>query len=134
LCGLTIFWGLRSSGPGRWPDGWFYNPDDGDTYNISAELRSADTIDARIYLGGRFVWPRAEEGVVVLSRAPLSMLLEGIDWRMPRRTFKSAKAAFRPHPIGGFRAVIKAKGNLGLRSFGPITPSRGKTVERHEAF
>jgi uncharacterized protein (DUF2147 family) len=51
LCGLTIFWGLRPSGPDRWTDGWFYNPDDGNTYNISAELRSADTIDARIYLG-----------------------------------------------------------------------------------
>ena len=31
LCGLTIFWGLRSTGPDRWTDGWFYNPDDGDT-------------------------------------------------------------------------------------------------------
>ena len=37
---------------------------------------------------GRFVWPRAEEGVVVLSRAQLSMLLEGIDWRMPQRTWR----------------------------------------------
>jgi transposase len=37
---------------------------------------------------GRFVWPRAEEGVVVLSRAQLAMLLEGIDWRMPRRTWR----------------------------------------------
>jgi transposase len=37
---------------------------------------------------GRFVWPRAEEGMVVLSRAQLSMLLEGIDWRMPRRTWR----------------------------------------------
>ena len=37
---------------------------------------------------GRFVWPPAEEGVVVLSRAQLSMLLEGIDWRMPRRTWR----------------------------------------------
>ena len=37
---------------------------------------------------GRFVWPRAEEGVVVLSRAQLSMLLAGIDWRMPRRTWR----------------------------------------------
>src|SRR3974390_3377191 len=37
---------------------------------------------------GRFVWPRAEEGVVVLSRAQLSMLLEGSDWRMPRRTWR----------------------------------------------
>src|ERR1700748_3258945 len=39
---------------------------------------------------GRFVWPRAEEGVVVLSRAQLSMLLEGIDWRMPQRTWPPA--------------------------------------------
>src|SRR5438876_1604273 len=37
---------------------------------------------------GRFVWPRAEEGMVILSRAQLSMLLEGIDWRMPRRTWR----------------------------------------------
>ena len=37
---------------------------------------------------GRFVWPRAEEGIVVLTRAQLSMLLEGIDWRMPRRTWR----------------------------------------------
>jgi uncharacterized protein (DUF2147 family) len=51
LCGLTIFWGLRPSGSDDWTDGWFYNPDDGNTYNISAEFRSADTIDARIYLG-----------------------------------------------------------------------------------
>ena len=51
LCGLTIFWGLRPSGPDRWTDGWFYNPDDGETYDISAELKSADTMEARIYLG-----------------------------------------------------------------------------------
>jgi len=36
--------------------------------------------------GGRFVWPQAREGVVALSAAQLSMLLEGIDWRRPRRT------------------------------------------------
>ena len=35
---------------------------------------------------GRFVWPRAESGTVNLSRAQLSMLLEGIDWRRPART------------------------------------------------
>jgi transposase len=35
---------------------------------------------------GRFVWPKAEQGVVSLSRAQLSMLLEGIDWRRPIRT------------------------------------------------
>ena len=29
---------------------------------------------------GRFVWPQASSGTVSLSRAQLSMLLEGIDW------------------------------------------------------
>lgn len=36
---------------------------------------------------GRFVWPQAASGVVSLSAAQLSMLLEGIDWRRPERTF-----------------------------------------------
>ena len=36
---------------------------------------------------GRFIWPKAECGVVHLSRAQLSMLLEGIDWRRVERTW-----------------------------------------------
>jgi transposase len=36
---------------------------------------------------GRFIWPQATEGTVSLSRAQLSMLLEGIDWRRPERTW-----------------------------------------------
>jgi transposase len=35
---------------------------------------------------GRFVWPQASEGVVHLTRAQLSMLLEGIDWHRPEPT------------------------------------------------
>jgi len=35
---------------------------------------------------GRFVWPQATSGTVSVSRAQLSMLLEGIDWRRPVRT------------------------------------------------
>jgi transposase len=34
---------------------------------------------------GRFVWPTTETGRVSLTPAQLSMLLEGIDWRMPKR-------------------------------------------------
>jgi transposase len=37
---------------------------------------------------GRFVWPRAEAGTAVLTPAQLSMLLEGIDWRRPTRTWQ----------------------------------------------
>lgn len=36
---------------------------------------------------GRFVWPQASDGAVHLTRAQLSMLLEGIDWRRPERTW-----------------------------------------------
>jgi len=36
---------------------------------------------------GRFIWPKAESGVVRLSRAQLSMLLEGIDWRRVERAW-----------------------------------------------
>jgi len=37
---------------------------------------------------GRFVWPQAASGAVHLSPAQLSMLLEGIDWRRPARTWQ----------------------------------------------
>ena len=37
---------------------------------------------------GRFVWPQATSGSVSLTSAQLSMLLEGIDWRMPARTWQ----------------------------------------------
>ncbi len=37
---------------------------------------------------GRFVWPSAKDGKVNVSPAQLSMLLEGIDWRMPVRTWR----------------------------------------------
>jgi transposase len=32
---------------------------------------------------GRFTWPQAKDGVISLTMAQLSMLTEGIDWRMP---------------------------------------------------
>jgi transposase len=42
---------------------------------------------------GRFVWPQASCGGVALTPAQLSMLLEGIDWRMPVRTHTPDLAA-----------------------------------------
>jgi transposase len=42
---------------------------------------------------GRFVWPQASSGAVHLTSAQLSMLLEGIDWRRPQRTWQPEKAA-----------------------------------------
>jgi transposase len=41
---------------------------------------------------GRFIWPQATSGTVSLSRAQLSMLLEGIDWRRQDRTWQPPMA------------------------------------------
>ena len=41
---------------------------------------------------GRFIWPQADSGSVALPPAQLSMLLEGIDWRMPIRTWQPSLA------------------------------------------
>lgn len=37
---------------------------------------------------GRFVWPAAKDGKISITPAQLSMLLEGIDWRMPQKTWR----------------------------------------------
>jgi transposase len=41
---------------------------------------------------GRFVWPQAKDGAVCLTAAQLSTLIEGIDWRMPARTWQPEMA------------------------------------------
>jgi len=41
---------------------------------------------------GRFVWPSPADGKVTITPAQLGMLLEGIDWRMPQRTWRPEMA------------------------------------------
>lgn len=41
---------------------------------------------------GKFVWPAAKDGRIALTAAQLTMLLEGIDWRLPKRTWKPLTA------------------------------------------
>lgn len=41
---------------------------------------------------GRFVWPSAKDGKIALTGAQLAMLLEGIDWRMPQRSWQPLQA------------------------------------------
>ena len=37
---------------------------------------------------GRFLWPSPADGVVTITPAQLGYLLEGIDWRMPQRSWR----------------------------------------------
>lgn len=41
---------------------------------------------------GRFAWPRADGGVVALTTAQLSLLLEGFDWRQPVEAVRPGSA------------------------------------------
>jgi transposase len=41
---------------------------------------------------GWFIWPMTQMGSVALTSAQLSMLLEGIDWRRPERTWAPSLA------------------------------------------
>jgi transposase len=41
---------------------------------------------------GRFIWPSPADGVVTISAGQLGCLLEGIDWRMPQRTWRPERA------------------------------------------
>jgi transposase len=37
---------------------------------------------------GRFLWPSTADGTVTISTAQLGYLLEGIDWRIPQKTWR----------------------------------------------
>jgi len=49
--GLTILWGLQADGPGYWSNGSLYDPQDGNTYDVTAERTAPDRISARVYRG-----------------------------------------------------------------------------------
>ncbi len=54
---------------------------------IVAERKGACLFSKRLERG-RFVWPAAKDGKVSMSASQLSMPLEGINWRMPQKTWK----------------------------------------------
>ncbi len=41
---------------------------------------------------GRFIWPAPADGAVAVSAAQLGYLLDGIDWRNPRHTWRPSAA------------------------------------------
>ena len=53
LCGLMILGSLKPSSdtPGKWEDGWAYDPDSGNTYSGQMQLEGPDTLKLRGYVG-----------------------------------------------------------------------------------
>jgi transposase len=80
--------------------------DDGQLHLFAFRGRRADTVKILFWDGnglclftkrlqqGRFIWPSLREpgGTVTLTPAQLAMLIEGIDWRTPERTWKPSLA------------------------------------------
>ncbi len=50
LVGTVLFWHLRYQ-DGEYVDGYVYNPEDGDTYRLKAEVLSSESLKIRGYLG-----------------------------------------------------------------------------------
>jgi transposase len=84
------------------------NPFSGDVYIFRG--RRGDKVKLLWYSGdgvclfykrlsdGKFIWPQVQNGTVPLSPAQLAMLLEGIEWRKPKRTGKGPQDPDRTHP------------------------------------
>lgn len=84
------------------------NPFSGDVYIFRG--RRGDKVKLLWYSGdgvclfykrlsdGKFIWPQVQNGTVPLSPAQLAMLLEGIEWRRPKRTGKAPQDPDRAHP------------------------------------
>ena len=57
----------------------------------------ADDVGVSLYIKrleqGQFIWPSATDGVVAISASQMACLLDGIDWRHPRK-------AWRPSAVG----------------------------------
>jgi transposase len=43
---------------------------------------------------GRFLWPSPADGTVSISPSQLAYMLDGIDWRNPRHTFRPQRAFY----------------------------------------
>jgi len=68
LCGIPIFGGMQRLEPGKWGDGWIYDPHDGKTYHADLTLESPNQLAVHGHVGvsllGRTVyWTRMPDQV-----------------------------------------------------------------------
>ena len=78
------------------------DPHAGDVYVFRGKAASLvkvlwhDGVGMSLYMKrlekGRFIWPTPADGAVAISAAQLGYLLDGIDWRNPRQTWRPQAA------------------------------------------
>jgi len=66
LCGLQIIGNLKPGSNGVWEDGWIYDPDKDDTFDVEIQMKGRDRLQVLGYMGVKFLsethmWKRAPE-------------------------------------------------------------------------
>jgi uncharacterized protein (DUF2147 family) len=64
ICGAQVLGGLHRESANDWEDGWIYNPEDEERFDVSLQLASANILRVTGYLGIKmlgetFIWRRA---------------------------------------------------------------------------
>ncbi|MET0568118.1 MAG: DUF2147 domain-containing protein [Hyphomicrobiaceae bacterium] len=64
ICGLQIIGGLKLQTDGSWDNGWIYDPDQGERFDVELRLRNPDQLQVKGYKGVKFLsetyqWKRA---------------------------------------------------------------------------
>ncbi len=64
ICGLQIIGGLEPQRDGSWDNGWIYDPEQGEAFDVEIRLRGPDQLQVKGYKGLKFLnetfqWRRA---------------------------------------------------------------------------
>lgn len=64
ICGLQIIGGVKLQSDGSWDNGWIYDPEQGERFDVEIRLRSPDQLQVKGYKGVKFLsetyqWKRA---------------------------------------------------------------------------
>lgn len=64
ICGLQVIGGLKAQRDGSWDNGWIYDPEQGESFDVELRLRGADGLQVMGYKGLKFLsetfqWKRA---------------------------------------------------------------------------
>lgn len=66
ICGLQIIGGAKKQSDGSWDNGWIYDPEKGEHFDLELRMRSADNLQVKGYKGLKFLnetyqWRRAAQ-------------------------------------------------------------------------
>jgi uncharacterized protein (DUF2147 family) len=64
ICGLQIIGGLKLQADGSWDNGWIYDPEQGEKFDVELRLRNPNQLQVKGYKGLKFLsetyqWKRA---------------------------------------------------------------------------